>query len=51
MDRKKNRKEKGGGVGILIAKNIEIHVVEDISGEDHKRLAIKWINLQCRPKT
>ena len=47
----KNRKQKdGGGVGILIAKNIEKHVLEDNTGEEYEDLESKWIKLESRPK-
>ena len=47
----KNRKQKdGGGVGILITKNIEKHVLEDNTGEEYEDLESKWIKLESRPK-
>ena len=47
----KNRKNKdGGGVGILITKDLEKHVLEDNNGEDHESVETQWIKLECRPK-
>ena len=47
----KNRINKdGGGVGILITKDLEKHVLEDNNGEDHESVETQWIKLECRPK-
>ena len=37
-------------MGILIAKNIEKHVLEDNNGEEYRDLESKWIKLESRPK-